>query len=234
VSVKPAGVTPPRSHRTSSSLKRHGTSGVLSPASLPLPRWRAGVVSRCRVANWQRSMASLILMGLSPMLGATCVRVRMPVNQPMRPNTDNVASPTKARRRRRTASAARPLPAAPDAWRCYDFRCQGLPADFFRSSCFFSPRCIRKDGASTMRRLILLLSVGWLPPYLLPSGACLTLGTSILSKPPNAAESYTTPGLRLFRCTLEPFRVARFSVMCTIKSRFRFRRRGIPPWQWPT
>ena len=28
-----------------------------------------------------------------------------------------------------------------------------------------------------MRRLILLLSVGWLPPYLHPSGACLCLGT---------------------------------------------------------
>jgi hypothetical protein len=54
-----------------------------------------------------------------------------------------------------------------------------------------------------MRRLILLLSVGWLPPYLRPSGACLTLGSSILYKPHNAAEDYTKPGLRLFRCTLE-------------------------------
>jgi hypothetical protein len=31
-----------------------------------------------------------------------------------------------------------------------------------------------------MRRLILRLSVVWLPPYVHPSGACLTLGTSIL------------------------------------------------------
>ena len=54
-----------------------------------------------------------------------------------------------------------------------------------------------------MRRLILLLSVDWLPPYLRPSGACLTLGSSGLYKPPNAAEAYTKPGLRLFRCTLE-------------------------------
>ena len=53
-----------------------------------------------------------------------------------------------------------------------------------------------------MRRLILLLSVGWLPPSLLPSGACLTLGSSILYKPHNAAEDYTTPGLRLCRCPL--------------------------------
>jgi hypothetical protein len=54
-----------------------------------------------------------------------------------------------------------------------------------------------------MRRLILLLSVDWLPPYLLPSGACLTLGSRILYKPHNAAEGYTKPGLRLFQCTLE-------------------------------
>ena len=44
----------------------------------------------------------------------------------------------------------------------------------------FCPQCIVKAGASKKRRLILLLSVGWLPPYLHPSGACLYLGTSIL------------------------------------------------------
>ena len=56
-----------------------------------------------------------------------------------------------------------------------------------------------------MRRLILLLSVGWVPPYLRPSGACLSLGSSILYQPLNAAEGYTTPGLRLCRCTLGTF-----------------------------
>jgi hypothetical protein len=56
-----------------------------------------------------------------------------------------------------------------------------------------------------MRRLILLLSVGWVPPYLPPSGACLCLGSSVLSQPLNAVEGYTKPGLRLFRCTLETF-----------------------------
>jgi hypothetical protein len=61
-----------------------------------------------------------------------------------------------------------------------------------------------------MRRLLLLLFVGWLPPYLCPSGACLTLGTSLLSKPQNAAEGDTTPGLRLCRCTLASCRVDRF------------------------
>ena len=65
----------------------------------------------------------------------------------------------------------------------------------------FFPRCIERAGASTMRRLILLISVGWVPPYLRPSGACLCLGSSVLYKPHNAAEGYTTPGLRLFRCT---------------------------------
>ena len=61
-----------------------------------------------------------------------------------------------------------------------------------------------------MRRLILLLSVGWVPPSLHLSGACLTRGSRVLSKPPNAAEGDTTPGLRLFPCTLAPFRVELF------------------------
>src|SRR5215510_13145786 len=38
---------------------------------------------------------------------------------------------------------------------------------------------IEREGASKMRRLITLISVGWLPPYLHPSGACLMLGTSV-------------------------------------------------------
>ena len=61
---------------------------------------------------------------------------------------------------------------------------------------------IGRGGARQTRRLILLIAVGWVPPYLGPSGACLTLGSSILDKPLNAAAGDTTPGLRLFRCTL--------------------------------
>jgi hypothetical protein len=38
---------------------------------------------------------------------------------------------------------------------------------------------IGRGGASKIRRLILLISVGWLPPYLRPSGACLGLGTRV-------------------------------------------------------
>jgi hypothetical protein len=43
----------------------------------------------------------------------------------------------------------------------------------------FLPSYIRRAGASNMRRLILLISVGWRPPYLRPSGAGLTLGSSM-------------------------------------------------------
>src|SRR6266436_9636436 len=67
---------------------------------------------------------------------------------------------------------------------------------------FFYPLRIRRGGASKIRRLILLLSVGWVPPYLHPSGACLNLGTSIPVGSLNAAEGYTKPGLHLFQCTL--------------------------------
>jgi hypothetical protein len=52
-----------------------------------------------------------------------------------------------------------------------------------------------------MRRLILRLSVGWVPPDVPPSGACLARGSSVLYQPLHAAEGDTTPGLRLFRCT---------------------------------
>ena len=80
-----------------------------------------------------------------------------------------------------------------------------------------------------MRRLILLISVDWLPPYLRPSGACLTLGSSLLYKPHNAAEGYTTPGLRLFQCTLVPFHVHCFSVMRASTSCLGLMRRWVPP-----
>jgi hypothetical protein len=66
----------------------------------------------------------------------------------------------------------------------------------------FYPSCIRRAGASQSRRVIRRLAVGWRPPDWQPSGACLTLGSSSLYQPRNAAEDYTTPGLRLFRCTL--------------------------------
>ena len=51
-----------------------------------------------------------------------------------------------------------------------------------------------------MRRLLLRLAVGGLPPSVPPSGACLCLGSSVLSQPLHAIEGSTTPGLRLCRC----------------------------------
>ena len=53
-----------------------------------------------------------------------------------------------------------------------------------------------------MRRVILLISVGWRPPDLRPSGACLYLGTSMPYGSLHAVEGDPTPGLRLCRCTL--------------------------------
>jgi hypothetical protein len=38
---------------------------------------------------------------------------------------------------------------------------------------------IGRGGASKTRRLITLISVDWLPPYLCPSGTCLGLGTRV-------------------------------------------------------
>ena len=58
----------------------------------------------------------------------------------------------------------------------------------------FRPSCIRRGGASKKRRLILLISVGWLPPYLPPSGACLSLGPSMPEGSLNAVEGYTKTG----------------------------------------
>ena len=62
----------------------------------------------------------------------------------------------------------------------------------------FFPFSIGELRDSQTRRLITLISVGWVPPYLHPSGACLNLGTRV-PLAHNAAEGYTKPGLRLFR-----------------------------------
>ena len=58
-----------------------------------------------------------------------------------------------------------------------------------------------------MRRLMRRLSVGWVPPDLPPSGACLCLGARVLSQPLHAVAGDTTPGRRLCRCTVETFGV---------------------------
>jgi hypothetical protein len=48
-----------------------------------------------------------------------------------------------------------------------------------------------------MRRLIMLISVGWLPPYLCPSGAFLDLGTSVCFRLLTFTRITPKPGLRL-------------------------------------
>ena len=45
-----------------------------------------------------------------------------------------------------------------------------------------------------MRRVILLISVGWLPPSVRPSGACLILGSSMPEGSLNAVEGDTNTG----------------------------------------
>jgi hypothetical protein len=50
---------------------------------------------------------------------------------------------------------------------------------FFPSASYFPLLSLGRAGARKTRRLITLISVGWVPPSLHPSGACLTLGTRV-------------------------------------------------------
>ena len=84
----------------------------------------------------------------------------------------------------RPTAQARCSCVAPSLWaaahrgRCYDFRCQESRREFL--TCSYAIFCvIGRAGASKTRRLIMLLSVDWLPPYLCPSGTCLGLGTRV-------------------------------------------------------
>src|SRR6266436_5082185 len=70
---------------------------------------------------------------------------------------------------------------------------------------------MRRGGARKRRRLILLLSVGWVPPSLPPSGACLHRGTSVPVGSLHAAEDDTKPGLRFLSCTLANLLSASFT-----------------------
>ena len=53
------------------------------------------------------------------------------------------------------------------------------PQCFLGLQAIFSPVSIGRVGARQRRRLIVRLSVGWVPPDVPPSGAGLTRGTSI-------------------------------------------------------
>jgi hypothetical protein len=83
---------------------------------------------------------------------------------------------------------------------------------FTSASCFFLCS-IGRAGARKTRRLILLISVGWLPPYVHPSGACLNRGTRVPfgiitppRVPPNRGCVSSDKGWKPFTCvpTLRP------------------------------
>src|SRR5215468_8202017 len=52
-------------------------------------------------------------------------------------------------------------------------------SNFFYVCLIFSLLSLGRGGARKRRWLIMLLSVGWVPPSLPPSGACLMRGTSV-------------------------------------------------------
>jgi hypothetical protein len=133
------------------------------------------------------------------------------------------------------ASAACPLPAAADAQRCYDFRCQELGATLSDHHDVFCSGCIGRGGASQRRRLILLISVGWRPPDWRPSGAGLHLGASVPAG--LATPSRVTPYRgrvpsdgRL--CFAAQGRVGHFRVARGPLGPWPTERRSVP-WQWP-
>src|SRR5215510_13257535 len=93
----------------------------------------------------------------------------------------------------------------------------------------FSLLSIGRAGASKTRRLITLLSVDWLPPYLHPSGACLILGTRVpvglLTPPrvtPNRGCVSADRRCNLAEPLLEPAVIFRPEVAWPLA------------WQWPT
>jgi len=64
--VKPIGVMPLPSNRTSLSPKRRATSGVPSRTLLEIPMWRAGVVNRFRVVSFAKVYDFTDLDGSQP------------------------------------------------------------------------------------------------------------------------------------------------------------------------
>src|SRR6266436_5693104 len=92
----------------------------------------------------------------------------------------------------------------------------------------FSLLSIGRAGASKTRRLITLISVGWVPPYLHPSGACLTLGTRVpvglLTLPrvtPNRGCASSDRGWKPRK------------LVCQHTVIFRRSAARQPAWQWP-
>src|SRR5215813_14038272 len=100
---------------------------------------------------------------------------------------------------------------------------------FFTSASDFFLQSIGRAGASKRRRLITLIVVGWLPPSVPPSGACLILGTRVpvgLLTPPRVTSHR---GRVSSDRRWKPEKLGRQSTAVFILLVTRQ-----PAWQWPT
>ena len=103
----------------------------------------------------------------------------------------------------------------------------------------FSLLSLGRAGASTTRRWITLISVDWLPPSVPPSGACLSLGTSVPGGlltpprvPPHRGCVSTDRRCNLGEPLLEPAVSFRPEVAWPLAWQWPTSRRAIPgPWR---
>src|SRR5215510_670878 len=105
-------------------------------------------------------------------------------------------------------------------------------SNFFTSASEFLPftyLSLGRAGASKTRRLITLISVGWVPPDLPPSGACLTRGTRV------PVGLLTPPGVTLHRgCVSAERRGKPAKLVRQHAAIFRLALRRQPAGPWPT
>ena len=137
---------------------------------------------------------------------------------------------TRASSRLLTASApaSLPLPAAAEPGVDMTSDVKGREQLFYVCLLFFS-LSIGRAGASKRRRLITLISVGWLPPYLHPSGACLILGTRVPFGLLTLPRVTPNRGCASSDRSWKPRKL--MSVNIAI---FRLSVAREPAWQWPT
>src|SRR5215831_20108601 len=99
---------------------------------------------------------------------------------------------------------------------------------FFYVCLIFSFLSIGRAGASKTRRLITLISVDWVPPYLHPSGACLILGTRV------PCGLLTLPRVTPNRGCVSSDRAEKsLSYVRQHATIFMLSVRQQPAWQWP-
>ena len=102
-------------------------------------------------------------------------------------------------------------------------------SNFFYICLLFFPLSIGRAGASQTRRLILLISVGWLPPDVSPSAACLMLGTRV------AFGLFTLPRVTPSRgCASSDRRWKPRKLLRQPTVIFRLSAVRQPAWHWPT